>query len=123
VEAAVIKVIAVFSRKPGLSREDFIEYYETKHVPLIRKMVPQLQEYRRNYVNPNGTFIASGMTPPDFDVVTEFWFSDRAALEEALAIYTTSPAGETIRKDEENFLDRDRMSFFVVDEHGAKRSS
>jgi uncharacterized protein (TIGR02118 family) len=123
VETLVIKLIAVLSKKPGLSRDDFINYYETGHVPLIRKMIPQLQEYRRNYVDPNGILVAPGMTAPDFDVVTEFWFADRAALEEALATYTATSAGEIIRRDEENFLDRGKMSFFIVDEHGAASQS
>jgi len=34
----MFKVIALLSKKPGLSRDDFIEYYETKHVPLARKL-------------------------------------------------------------------------------------
>jgi uncharacterized protein (TIGR02118 family) len=123
VEALVIKVIALLTKKADLSRDDFIKYYETKHVPLIRRVLPQLQEYRRNYVDPNGAFVAPGMSAPDFDVVTEFWFPDRAALEAALATYTGSPVGETIRRDEENFLNRSKMSFFIVDEYGASSRS
>jgi uncharacterized protein (TIGR02118 family) len=119
----MFKVIALLSKKPGLSRDDFIEYYETKHVPLIRKLFPKIQEYRRNFLDLNGAIIAAETSAPDFDVVTEFWFADRAAYEDTLATYGGLPVGGTIRQDEENFLDRSKMRFIVVDEYGASSNS
>jgi uncharacterized protein (TIGR02118 family) len=119
----MFKVIALLSEKPGLSRDDFIEYYETKHVPLVRKLFPQIQEYRRNFLDLHGAIIAAGTTPPDFDVVTEFWFADRAAYEETLASYGSPTVGETIGQDEANFLDHSKMRFIVVEEYGASSTS
>jgi uncharacterized protein (TIGR02118 family) len=119
----MFKVIALLSKKPGLSRNDFMEYYETKHVPLVRKLFPQIQEYRRNFLDVRGAIIAAGASPPDFDVVTEFWFADRAAYEDTLASYGSPSAGETIRQDEENFLDRSKMRFIVAEEYGASSTS
>jgi uncharacterized protein (TIGR02118 family) len=122
-EIPVYKVIALLSKKPGLSRDEFIEYYETKHVPLIRRLLPQIQEYRRSFLDLNGAIIAAEVSPPDFDVVTEFWFADRAAYEGTLATYGDPSVGDTIRQDEENFLDRSKMRFIVVDEYGASSKS
>jgi uncharacterized protein (TIGR02118 family) len=122
-EIAMFKVIALLSKKPGLSRDEFIEYYETKHVPLIRKLLPKIQEYRRSFLDLNGAIIAAGVSAPDFDVVTEFWFADRAACEATLATYGDPSVGETIRRDEENFLDRSKIRFMVVDEYGASSES
>ena len=59
----MFKVIALLGKKSDLSRDEFIEYYETKHGD------PSI--------------------------------------------------GETIRQDEENFLDRSKTRFIVVDEYGA----
>ena len=118
----MFKVIALLSKKPDLSRDEFIEYYETKHVPLIRELLPKIQEYRRGFLDLNGAIIPAGMSAPDFDVITEFWFADRAAGENTLATYG-GPVGETIRQDEENFLDRSKMRFIVVDEYGTSPSS
>jgi len=115
----MFKVIALLSKKPDLSRDDFIEYYETEHVPLVRQLFPKIQEYRRSFLDLNGAIIASGTSAPDFDVVTEFWLADRAAYEDTLATYGGPSVGERIRQDGENFLDRSKMRFIVVDERGA----
>jgi uncharacterized protein (TIGR02118 family) len=119
----MFKMIALVSKKPGLSRDEFIDYYETKHVPLVRKLFPKIQEYRRNFLDLDGAIITTGTSAPDFDVVTEFWFADRAAYEETLATYGDSSLGEAIRQDEENFLDRSKMRFIVVDEYGSSSKS
>ena len=52
----MFKVIALLSKKPGLSRDDFIEYYETKHVPLARKLFPKIQKYKRSFLDLNGDY-------------------------------------------------------------------
>ena len=114
----MFKVIALLSKKAGLSREKFIEYYETKHVPLIRSLLPGIREYRRSFVDLNGAIIAPGTTAPDFDVLTELWFDDRKSYEEMLAIFSGPNVGPRIGADEENFLDRSKTRFVVVDEYG-----
>lgn len=34
----MVKMVAMFRFKPGLTREEGIQYYETRHVPLIWKL-------------------------------------------------------------------------------------
>ena len=60
--------------------------------------------------------MALGMAAPDFDVVTELWFADRAADEAMLAAHARPEVGGAIAADEENFLDRSKTRFFVVEE-------
>lgn len=116
----MFKAIALLKCKEGLSRAEFIHYYETRHVPLILSHQPQIRDYRRNFINLEGAFIYPGTTAPDFDVVTELWFDSRAAYDEALAVITRKDVAEIIARDEENFLDRSKTRFFTVDEHIAK---
>ena len=77
----MFKCIALLRRKPGLSREDFIDYYERQHAPLIRRLLPGIIDYRRNYVELEGAFLFPGAAPIDFDVITEIWLADRAAYD------------------------------------------
>ena len=113
----MIKTIAFLKCKPGLSREAFIHYYETRHAPLILSIAPQVCDYRRNFLVREGAIVAEGATPPDFDVVTELWYPDRAAFDAAMAAFTDSANAQRIAADEENLFERSRTQFFVVEEH------
>jgi len=113
----MIKAIALLKCKAGLSRAAFIDYYEQRHVPLILKLQPQICGYRRNFIDLAGAFIYPGATAPDFDVITELWFADRAAYDAAMAVATSPAVAEQIANDEENFLDRSKTRMFVVEEH------
>lgn len=112
----MFKTIALLKAKPGMSRSAFIEYYETRHAPLILECMPQIREYRRNFIDLDGAIIESGATAPDFDVITEMWYADRAAYEAAMANYARPEISSRIIRDEENFLDRSKTRFFAVDE-------
>lgn len=104
-----VKFLAFLKAKAGIPRERFIEYYETRHVPLILDVMPGVVDYRRNYL-PEGT--------AGFDVVSEIWFADRDALSRATALATAPAAARRIAEDEENFLDRTASVFSFPDERG-----
>ena len=112
----MFKCIALLKRKNGLSREQFIEYYETRHAPLMRRLLPQMTDYRRNYFDVAGAFVYPGASLPDFDVVTEMWVEDRAAYDAMIAIATRPDVARIIAEDEEHFLDRDQTRMLIVDE-------
>lgn len=111
------KSIALLKCKPGLSREAFIDYYESRHVPLIRSLLPQVCGYRRNFIRPEGAYSNEAAAERDFDVITEIWFADQAAYDAAMALSAQPDIGGRIAEDEENFLDRSHTRMFVVDEH------
>ncbi len=113
------KSIALLKCKPGLSREAFIDYYENQHQALIRSLLPQICGYRRNFVHPEGAYINAAAAERDFDVITEIWFADRAAYNEAMALSAQPDISRRIAEDEENFLDRSYTRMFVVDEHSS----
>jgi hypothetical protein len=116
----MVKTIAFLKRKAGLSRDAFIDYYETKHVPLILGIAPQICEYRRNFLIEAGAIVIPGAPPLDFDVVTEIWYPDRQAYAAAMAAFTLPANAERIARDEENVFDRSRTRFFEVDERHAR---
>ena len=113
------KVMALLGKKPGLSKAEFIDHYENRHVPLIKSMFDGIVEYRRSYVDLTGAILSDGVAPPDFDVVTELWFKDRAGYEAMLAGPGNPEVAKRVADDEEYFLDRSKTRFFVVDERTA----
>ena len=117
----MIKFVALLKKKEGMSREDFISYYENNHAPLMHSLLPQITEYRRNYVLAEHMFVAghnvpTAPPPPPFDVITELWFTDMEKYNEMAAITSDPAIGEKIRRDEENLFDRSQMTMFIVDE-------
>ncbi len=118
----MLKMVALFRFKPGLSREDGIRYYETRHVPLICELLPGFfLDYRRSYLEPGSNFFPDhieGAAPalPAFDVMTELWMESRAKFDEMGAKMGDAEIGRRVAEDEANFLDRSSMVMFLVDE-------
>ena len=112
----MIKAIALLKAKAGLTRDQFIDYYETQHAPMNRRLFPQIVEYRRNFIDLTGAFIFEGASAPDFDVITELWYADRASYEEMLARAAQPEIAAQIVADEDAFLDRSKTRYFLVDE-------
>lgn len=110
------KVIALLKRRADLTREQFIDYYETRHVPLILELTPGIAAYRRNFADFEGAYAFPEAAPFDFDVVTELWYADRAAYEHAMEVTATPEVWARIEADEQNFLDRGKTRLFVVEE-------
>src|SRR5690242_19124063 len=112
----MFKSIALLKAKAGLTREQFIEYYETRHAPLMRQLLPQIIEYRRNFIDLKDAFIFEGATAPDFDVITEIWYADRAAYDDMVVTASRPDVAKRMADDEANFLDRSKTRMFIVDE-------
>jgi hypothetical protein len=114
----MFKVVALIKKKPGMSKADFIAYYEANHAPLARKCFPQIVQYRRNFIDLDNSIIMPGMEPPDFDSITEIWYRDREAYDEMLSTHFMAGVQEIIEGDERNFLDQSMTRMLRVETHG-----
>ncbi|WP_137724840.1 EthD domain-containing protein [Prescottella subtropica] len=109
----MITAVALLARRPDLSHEQFVDYYENNHAKLIRSLLPQIRGYRRNYLD-HGSRIGAA-DAPGFDVISEFVFDDRAAYDDMPATHARPEVKAVIEADEENFLDRARTRMYLVD--------
>jgi uncharacterized protein (TIGR02118 family) len=113
----VIKVVTMLTRKPGLSREAFIEHYETHHRKIGEKYLSGFAvKYQRRYLQSAG-FREQGGEEPPFDVLMEIWYPDQDALSAALAVLSTDEAQAEIAADEERLFDRDLIRSYTVEEY------
>jgi len=106
------KVMLFVKRKPGLTREQFRDRYESGHAPLAIQQLPHLRRYARNFILP-----VQGWEEPEFDCVTEFWFDDENGWKETSKAYAFGAAGKILAADEEEFMDRTTMRMVIADEH------
>ncbi|MFT4054053.1 MAG: EthD domain-containing protein [Novosphingobium sp.] len=117
----MVKAIALLRKKAGISREEMIAYYETRHAPLVLSLLPQIAGYRRSYPLSEGAFLPLG-AELGFDVMTELRFASRADYEGFLTRAGQPEVAQAIADDEENFLDRSATRMVVVEEHGGDRA-
>jgi uncharacterized protein (TIGR02118 family) len=112
-----IKVVTLLKRKAGLSREDFVRYYETRHAVLATQVVPGLLDYRRMYISADRP--AFGTAPPalDFDVITTLVFADAAAYEKAFAELSRPEIAQQVAEDEAHLFDRTNITAYIVEEY------
>ncbi len=110
----MIKVLVFIKKRPDLDRDQFRDYYERNHAPLVNRLLPFYQEYNRNYlVEP----FRPDQTGVDFDVVTELVFASRDDYEAWRATLAEPAVLEQIRADERNFLEQGSTRMWLVDEH------
>ena len=114
----MIKHFFLISKKPEVSAEEFRAYYETHHVPLIKRLLPMFADYQRHYIDRSESRIDPAQTEPDFDVITEIHFATQADYDAFLDSVSDPAVLAQIRADEANFLISDatrslRMESFI----------
>jgi len=115
----MFKVIALITRRPDMTREQFLEYYANNHVKLVWRVFPWTADYRRNFIDLSQSIISPGLPAPDFDSITEMWFHDRAGYDRMLDAHAAPELDAVMKADEGRFMDRTKTRFFIVDEYGA----
>jgi hypothetical protein len=111
----MFRVFGFLTKKNGLSMREFIDYYESKHVPLICSLAPVPTIYKRRYMV--GERLTADGGEVDFDVMTELVFADRSAFDAWMAELAKPGIGSRIVEDEEKFLNRARTRAYVIEEH------
>jgi uncharacterized protein (TIGR02118 family) len=115
----MLKLVTLIPRKPGTTREQFIDHYENRHVPLIEANFSQFCRYVRNYPTSGNLHYAGVTAVPDapFDAVTEHWFESQADFDAMMAQFAGDPElARQVAEDEERFCDTARMVMFMVEE-------
>jgi uncharacterized protein (TIGR02118 family) len=112
----VIKMIFMLKRRKGLSREDFVRYYESTHAKLGEKHVPNAARYVRRYLQALPEPFTGTVREPDYDVVTELWFHNQADMDAAMSHLVEADVSQEIARDEENLFDRPMNRVYLVEE-------
>jgi hypothetical protein len=115
-----MKLMLLFTRKAGLTPEQFRDYYETKHAVLSVRLLPFFKSYTRNYVRHDQNYQPGDSTTPrsgpDFDVAVEIAFETKADFDKMMAAFADPKIWKQIDDDMNQFVDRSRTKTFIVDE-------
>ncbi len=106
----MIRLEFVLRRKPGLSREDFQDYWKNKHGPLVAQYSSILKIHRyiqlhtlTDQINSSLSDARGGMEEP-YDGVAELWWEST----DHLSSFTTTEgtaAAQRLLEDEKEFID------------------
>lgn len=108
----MIKIVAFIRRNPNLTQEEFVHYWKTVHVPLVKKRLPGLIKYIGSF--PVGVKSAPEAIVPDFDGLVELGFDSIESMNAAMS----SPS--FLSKDRQissaKLMDLSRTESLVVEE-------
>ena len=108
-----VTVVTLLKRRAGMSKADFIAYYEANHRVIGEKV---LRGYATRYVR-RFLFPTDGIeTEHDPDVVMEIDFPDAATRDACFAAMADPSIMAMIAADEELLFDRSRIKTFEVEE-------
>ncbi|MCB9725920.1 MAG: EthD domain-containing protein [Spirochaetaceae bacterium] len=106
----MIRTLGLIKRRADLDRAAFREHYESVHAPLALPHMTGLLRYVRYHVE------SELFGRPPFDVVSAFWYRDKAAIDAVFATLEGSEAGAAIRADELTFMDKPGNRILPVSE-------
>jgi len=98
----MVKVVALIRRKPGLTREEFLRYWEVEHPAFVRQL-PGLRRYTQSPALEHRT------TWP-WDAAAQLWFDSVSDVSTAFG----SPAADALRQHEHHFIGE--MDWFLATE-------
>ena len=101
-------------RKPGISVEDFRDYYENNHIPLCLPYMQGIARYVRRYLDPQPHAESGTNEELPYDVITEMWFDVEENYRGTLEYITTTVMPDHIVEDEAKFFHRATMRIATV---------
>ncbi|ABW15152.1 Ethyl tert-butyl ether degradation EthD [Parafrankia sp. EAN1pec] len=117
----MIKIVSLMSRRPDLTMNEFVAYYEEKHVPLVSRLLPFHSDYRRNFAVEGAEHRTGHMAPGRaterlFDVMTELTYENEEMYRKVVDALAGKEVGRIIAEDEARFVDRSSIRTYIVDE-------
>lgn len=98
-----MKTVILLVRREDWTHEEFAEYWETEHAPLVDD-VPGVRKY--------ATSLPTDPERSEYDGIAEIYFDDTAAMGEAFE----SEAGQALQADAAEFADMEASPTLYVEE-------
>ena len=101
----MFKQICFFRKRPDMTMEEFLDYYENQHSQLAKKAglkpaLPGAQRYVRRYLKPEKNPITGQAIDPGYDCLMEIWWNSREDYERSFAIISDPERLPAVMADE-----------------------
>ena len=111
---STFKILMFMKRRPGMTVEEFRDYYENVHSKLGEKYARNLTRYVRRYIDPQPHAETGPWDDPSFDVILELWLDDEDAYRQLLHAMSTTVMPREIVEDEARLFDRSSFRIATV---------
>ena len=115
----IYKFLLFLKRKPGMTPEEFEDYYENVHSKLGKQIVPDVGafKYVRRYIKPLAGSLDERAQDLEYDEITEVWFRDYAKFKAVAERVSRGELAPEVEADEAKFMDRSKTRFATVVEY------
>ena len=105
----MLKQICFFRKRPDMTMDEFMDYYENQHSQLAKKMgakpaIPNAVRYVRRYLVPEKNPVTGQIHDPGYDCIMEIWWNSREDFERSQAIISDPERMPMTRADEEKLF-------------------
>lgn len=105
----MFKQLCFFRKRPDMSMDAFLDYYENQHTQLAKKMgakpaLPNAVRYVRRYLTPERNPVTGEIHDSGYDCLMEIWWNSREDFEKSQAIISDPSRLPAIKEDELNLF-------------------
>lgn len=105
----MLKQICFFRKRPDMTMDEFMDYYENQHSQLAKKMgakpaIPNAVRYVRRYLVPEKNPVTGQIHDPGYDCIMEIWWNSRDDFERSQAIISDPERLPMTMADEEKLF-------------------
>lgn len=118
----MLKQMVFLKKRADMSREQFMDYYETQHTQLSQRLgakpaLPNAQRYVRRYLTPVPNPLTGEVIDPGYDCVMEIWWNSRADFDAAMKGLANPEMLQARLADERRLFASNSNPVCLVDEH------
>ena len=105
----MFKQICFFRKRPDMTMDEFLDYYENQHSQLSKRQgrapsLPGAQRYVRRYLVPEKNPVTGEVHDPGYDCLMEIWWNSREDFEASQRAISSPDRIDFVREDEKNLF-------------------
>ncbi len=117
----MLKQLCFFRKRPDMSMEEFMDYYENHHTKLGKKIgksgIPNAVRYVRRYLTPVKNPVTGQIHDPGYDCLMEIWWNSREDFERSQALISDPARLPFTLEDEKKLFASHANPICLVEEH------
>ena len=117
----MFKQICFFKKRPDMTMDAFMDYYENQHSQLAKRIgkpaIPNALRYVRRYLKPEKNPVTGEIHDPGYDCIMEIWWPNREDFEASQRLISDPARLPHTMEDEKKLFASHANPVCSVEEH------